>query len=109
MLICRVIGSAVATVKDDRLRGLKLLVVQEVSPDGRAGGVPFVAADTVGAGDGELVLVSAGSGARETGATRETCIDAAITGILDNVEVNGTAAYEKGRVGVEGRGVTSHG
>lgn len=89
MLICRVIGSAVATVKDPRLQGLKLLVVQEVSLDDEPGGSPFVAADTVGAGYGELVLVSTGSGARGTASTAETCIDAAITGILDQVEAHG--------------------
>lgn len=99
MLICRVIGSAVATVKEDRLRGLKLLVVQEVSPGGDPRGVPFVAADAVGAGRGDLVLISTGSAARETQTTRETCVDATITAIVDDLETNGTGTHQRGGSG----------
>ena len=109
MLICRVIGSGVATVKDEQLRGLKLLVVQETGTDDRSGGLPFIAVDTVGAGYGEVVLVATGSSARETERTRGTCVDAAITGILDDVEVHGRSEDQNDGVKVRGRGAHSDG
>jgi len=95
VLICRVIGSGVATVKDEQLRGLKLLVVQEAGVDEERAGPPFIAVDTVGAGNGELVLVATGSSARETERTRGRCVDAAITGILDHLEVHGRHTYQR--------------
>ncbi len=97
MILCRVIGSAVATVKDERLRGLTLLLVQEAGSDDGPAGRPFVAVDTIGAGSGELVLVTRGSGARELDGTRGTSVDAAITGIVDSVEVHGRGADGGGR------------
>ena len=63
MMIARVVGSAVATVKDDKLIGLKLLVVREVTPANELVGKPLVAIDAVGAGAGELVLIASGSSA----------------------------------------------
>ena len=65
MIVCRVIGQAVATVKTDSLRAVSLMLVRPADNAGAESGDSFVAVDTVGAGDGELVLVAYGSAARE--------------------------------------------
>ena len=95
MLIARVVGSAVSTIKEETLRGLKLLVVREATPANELRGEPFVAADTVGAGEGELVLVVMGSAARQTDRTRDYPVDAATIGILDSLEVDGDVPFRK--------------
>ena len=95
MLIARVEGSAVSTMKDPELTGIKLLVVREAGIDGEPTGVAFVAADAVGAGVGELVLIATGSAARETKLTRERPIDAVIMAILDSLEAGGEVTFRK--------------
>lgn len=95
MKIARVIGSAVSTIKVESLTGSKLLVVQPATPEDQLTGSPFVAVDAVGAGTGELVLVSEGSAGRETDLTTGTPVDAVIFGILDSLEVNGETSFRK--------------
>lgn len=95
MRIAHVVGSAVSTAKDDRLTGLKLLIVRETSPADEPTGDPFVAVDVVGAGEGELVLVATGSAARHTAMTEGRAVDAAIIGILDSLEVDGRTSFRK--------------
>ena len=95
MEVCKVVGQAVSTAKDDSLRGLTLLLVREAGPDGAPKGQPFAATDTVGAGEGELVLVARGSAARSTKRTREIPTDAAIVAILDSLSVEGSVSYRK--------------
>ena len=95
MLIARVVGSAVATMKDENLTGLKLLVVREVTPSNEPIGKPLVAIDAVGAGAGELVLVASGSSARQTTLTNNKPVDAVIMAILDSLEVDGELTYVK--------------
>jgi ethanolamine utilization protein EutN len=85
MLICRVVGSVVATAKNAGFVGSTLLLVQRVDLNGQAQGEPFVANDTVGAGVGETVLVATGSAARSTDHTRSAPTDAAVVGIVDRV------------------------
>lgn len=97
MLIARVVGSAVSTIKDEKLIGLKLLVVREVTPGNELIGKPLVAIDAVGAGEGELVLIASGSSARQTTATNNKPVDAVIMAILDSLEVEGELTYVKGR------------
>ena len=87
MIICRVIGHVWATKKEERLNGLKLMVVQEDSPDKKKRDI-FVAADTVGAGIGEQVLVVSGSTARKAFGREDVPADMAIVGIIDTLEVN---------------------
>jgi ethanolamine utilization protein EutN len=92
MFLAKVIGSVVATQKDAKLAGAKLLLVQPyVTKDGSlvASGSSIVAVDNLGAGEGECVLFTQGSSARLTPATREQPIDAVIVGIVDSVEVEG--------------------
>lgn len=87
MILCRVLGKAVATRKHDALEGVKLLVAVEVDPDGAERADLHVVADTIGAGEGDLVLVVIGSAARLTEATRTQPIDALVIGIVDAVEL----------------------
>ena len=100
MLICRVIGTAVASVKHEGLENFKLLIVQEVTVGNELKGEnAFVAVDMVGAGDGEVVLVTSGSNACADGsissAQKRIPIDASITGILDNLSVDGKFTFKK--------------
>ncbi len=95
MLICRVVGSAVSTVKDEKLKGLKLLIVREVTVRNRLVGKPLVAVDSVGAGEGELVFVAQGSSARQTHLTQSAPVDATIMAIADSLEVGGKVTYRK--------------
>ena len=87
MIICKVVGHVWATKKEERLNGMKLMVVQEDSPDKKRRDI-FVAADTVGAGIGEQVLVVSGSTARKAFGRDEVPADMAIVGIIDTLEVN---------------------
>ena len=63
MLIARVIGTTVSTIKDGKLSGLKLLILRQTDERGDPAGKPYVAVDTVDAGIGDLVLTAAGSSA----------------------------------------------
>ena len=80
MLLCRVTGSTVTSVRSPGIGGIGLLVVR---PEHGDAGSEFVAVDTVGAGPGTLVLVVRGSAARELDVTRAVPTDAAIVGIVD--------------------------
>lgn len=95
MRIARVIGSAVSTVKEPSLVGHKLLLVRETDERNEVTGPVFVAADLVGAGTGELVLVSEGSAARQSSKTTNQPVDAVIMGVLDSLEVDGTVTFRK--------------
>jgi microcompartment protein CcmK/EutM len=95
MIIARVIGSAVSTIKESKLTGLKLLVVQKTTPSNQPLGEPFIAVDTVGAGEGELVILTEGSSARHTTQTIDSPVDSAIIGILDSLEVGGETTFRK--------------
>jgi microcompartment protein CcmK/EutM len=96
MLIARVVGSAVATAKDDRLTGRKLLLVRHADETGEETGPVFVAVDGVGAGTGELVLVTSGSAGRHASSTAiDQPVDALVVGILDSMDVHGTVTFRK--------------
>jgi ethanolamine utilization protein EutN len=95
MRIAKVVGVAVATVKDRRLEGGKLLLVAAADPAGQAQGLPFVALDLMGAGDGELVLVVEGSSARTAAGDAGRPVDAVIVGILDSLRHDGQMTYRK--------------
>ncbi len=97
MLIAKVIGTTVATIKDPKLVGQKLLIVRQTDEHGEASGKPYVAIDTVGAGVGELVLTCAGSSARQTVTTKDTPVDAVIMAIIDSLQVNDEATFKKSR------------
>jgi microcompartment protein CcmK/EutM len=95
MLIAKVIGTTVATIKDEKLAGRKLLIVRQADEFGSESGKPFVAIDSVGAGVGELVLTAAGSSARQTTITKDTPVDAVIMAVIDSLEVGGEVVFRK--------------
>jgi microcompartment protein CcmK/EutM len=95
MLIARVIGTTVSTVKDEKLTGRKLLIVRQTDEFGNATGKPYVAIDTVDAGVGDLVLTAAGSSARQTSITKDTPVDAVIMAMIDSLEVDGNTTFRK--------------
>lgn len=95
MLIAKVIGTTVSTIKDERLVGRKLLIVRQTDEHGAPAGKPFVAIDTVDAGVGDLVLTCSGSSARQTDITKDTPVDAVIMSIIDTLEVEGEIVFQK--------------
>ncbi len=88
MFLARVAGTVVATRKDPRLEGLKLLLVVPVDPDGNDEGGYVVAVDSVNAGYKETVLVVRGSSARMADGMNERPVDASIIGIVDSADVD---------------------
>jgi microcompartment protein CcmK/EutM len=95
MKLTKVVGTVVATQKQPKLEGHKLLVVEDVDTNGKPKGTYVVAVDTVGAGIGEVVLTVAGSSARMTEATRDCPVDATIVGIVETVELQGKVTFKK--------------
>ena len=95
MILAQVLGTVVSTRKDSGLLGLKLLLTREVDAQFKPAGNYVVAADAVGAGEGELVLLAQGSSARMTEVSREKPVDAVICGIVDAVEMGGKDVYLK--------------
>lgn len=95
MLIAKVIGTTVSTIKDEKLHGRKLLILRQSDETGATSGRPYVAVDTVDAGVGDLVLTAAGSSARQTDVTKDTPVDAVIMSIIDSLEVDGKVVFRK--------------
>ncbi len=95
MQLAKVLGTVVATRKEATLDGLKLLLVRPVDEEGRETGVHLVAADAVGAGPEEIVLIAAGSSARQTQATDKRPVDAVIMAIVDSWNVGDVTKYKK--------------
>lgn len=93
MHIARVVGTLVATRKHERFEGTKLLLVQPIAPDGADRGTAMLAIDSVGAGVGERVLVvTEGKAAgMALGKGPNSPVDAAIVGIIDQVDVHGSS------------------
>ena len=103
MFVGKVTGSLVSTQKVDSMVGNKLLIVEPYRLDAetrarlKTTGRTFVAVDTVGAGEGEYVLVTQGSSARLTPETKNLPVDAVIIGIVDSVHVGLACVYDKER------------
>jgi microcompartment protein CcmK/EutM len=95
MLLGKVVGTVVATRKEQELEGLKLLLVRGVDLDNKPTSTLVVAVDAVGAGVGELVLYASGSSARQTQVTKDRPVDATVMAIVDQIEVGGTLKYVK--------------
>lgn len=89
MYLAKVIGTVVSTSKDPRLVGFKLLLASRLGEDGTIVGNPEVCVDTVGAGNGETVIVTKGSSARFAAERPQAPIDSTIVGIVDTVEIDG--------------------
>lgn len=88
MILARVVGTVVATRKDPRLEGKKLLILKPISPDGKDEAGYVISVDTVSAGFKEVVLAVSGSSARMADGCKDTPIDSAIIGIVDTVSLD---------------------
>ena len=95
MQIAKVRGTVVSTLKDPSLRGVKLLLLQLVDEEGRILPKYEVAADYVGAGVNEWVLLSRGSAARKLDGSEQRPLDAAVVAIIDTVNVDNRLVYSK--------------
>jgi microcompartment protein CcmK/EutM len=102
MFVALVTGSVVATQKTPTMTGHKLLVVEPYRLDEKARdrlvstGRTFIAVDTLGAGEGQFVLVTQGSSARLTPETKTLPIDAVVIGLVDSVRVGGKDVFRRG-------------
>lgn len=100
MFLARVIGQIVSSKKDDAMQGRKLLLLRPMLVDEKnpghfkPGANTIVAVDSIGAGVGELVMLVQGSSARKVKGLSPCPIDAAVTGIVDSVEVLGKNVYK---------------
>ncbi len=108
MKLGKVVGTVVASRKDEKLEGLRMYMVQDLSlaRSGKAGTGHWstaskdafvVAVDSVGAGVGETVLYASGSSARQTRQTDGRPVDAVIMAIVDTIDVSGAVAYDKSK------------
>ncbi len=99
MNLAKVLGTVVASRKEESMEGFKLLMLGLAGPDGKLTGATVVAVDAVGAGEGEFVLYAAGSSARQTKATEGKPVDAVVMAIVDSWDIDGELRYRKGRDG----------
>lgn len=101
MFVAKVVGSVVATEKVGTMRGQKLLLVEPYRLESPARdrlittGRSFVAVDTLGAGEGDFVLIVQGSSARFTPETQKLPVDCVVIGIVDSVNVQKKAVYRR--------------
>lgn len=95
MLMGKVVGTVVSTQKDEGLKGYKLMVVQQVDLEMKLKPAYIVAADAIGCGINELVIVVQGSSARIAERTKNKPVDAAVIAIVDSVEVGKSRVYSK--------------
>jgi microcompartment protein CcmK/EutM len=95
MQLARVVGTVVATRKEPNLLGLKLLLVRPIDEEGRDTGNVIVSADAVGAGPDEIVLIAAGSSARQTTATDKKPVDSVVMAIVDSWDIGDKQKYKK--------------
>jgi len=87
VILGRVIGTVWSTKKDENLVGAKFLIVRQIDLDLKDKSGFVVAVDSVGAGEGEVVLVATGSSARQTSFTKNKPIDAVIMAIVDKLDI----------------------
>jgi len=97
MQLGKIIGTVVASHKEQKLDGLKFHLVRFLDLEMKPAGGSVVAVDSVGAGVGEVVLVASGSSARLTSITEGKPVDAVIMAIVDVLEINGQERYHKGK------------
>ena len=101
MFVAMVTGSVVATQKTESMTGHKLLVVEPYRLDEKtrdrlvSTGRTFIAVDTLGAGEGQFVLVTQGSSARLTPETKSLPIDAVVIGLVDSVRIGGRPVFSR--------------
>jgi microcompartment protein CcmK/EutM len=102
MKLGKIVGTVVSTRKDEKIEGLKLYLVQDLTLDLKGKDTFVVAADAMGAGIDEVVLYASGSSARMTKATDKKPCDAVVMAIVDILEVGGETMYLKNPGGGQG-------
>jgi len=95
MKICRVVGKAQATVKHASMEGARLLVLRELDVAAKPTGAIFLAADGIGAGEGDTVAVSLGRSATRGLPGRETPLDAVVVAIIDKIIMGSKETYSR--------------
>ena len=98
MIIAKVLGTVVATVKDPGFEGKKLVIVQaHVLKEGQLvpGNTMIIANDDLGAGEGDLVAVSQGSSARMAPSMKNTATDAVVVALIDRIDAHGQVVFRK--------------
>jgi microcompartment protein CcmK/EutM len=95
MRLGRIVGNVVSTRKDEKIVGLKLYIVRDLSLELHDQASFVVAADSVGAGLGEVVLYASGSSARQTTMTDKRPVDHCVMAIVDQLDVDGALIYNK--------------
>ncbi len=95
MQLAKVVGTVVSTRKEASINGLKLLVVRPLDEEGRETGNAIVSADAVGAGPDEVVLIAAGSSARQTEMTDKKPVDSVFMAIVDSWNIGNAEKYKK--------------
>lgn len=95
MNLVKIVGSIVATQKDPKLQGSKLLIGKEIRLDGTVTDVYHVAIDTIGVGVGEVAIIVRGSSARLTEISNNKPVDSAIIAIVDEIELGGEVVWRK--------------
>lgn len=99
MVLARVVGSVVSTIKEVRLEGIKFLLLEKIDVNTLEGKNDYVVAmDAVGAGEGEIVFFVGGSSSRQTEVTNGKPSDATIIAIVDSFDIKGKTAYSKRRI-----------
>ncbi|MEA1912076.1 MAG: EutN/CcmL family microcompartment protein [Spirochaetota bacterium] len=97
MVLAKVVGSVVSTIKEPRLEGIKFILLEKIDAKTLKGKKDFVVAmDAVGAGDGEIVFFVGGSSSRQTEVTTGKPSDATIIAIVDSFDMGGKTLYSKG-------------
>ncbi len=97
MVLARVAGTVISSAKEERLEGMKLLLLEKINPENLEGqGAYVVALDAVGAGENEMVFYVSGSSSRQTDLTSGKPGDATVIGIVDTLECDGAIVYRKG-------------
>jgi microcompartment protein CcmK/EutM len=95
MRLGTVVGQVVSSAKEPTLAGFTLLLIEDMASPAEGGGSVYVAIDLVGAGDGEVVLVTTGSAARVSQAAGQAPVDCAVVAIADTVIRRGDITYSK--------------
>ena len=95
MNLAKVVGTVVSTVKNDGIEGAVYILLDKCDTSGKGKGDYFIALDVIGVANGEMVMVSEGSTARETLWTAGKPLDALIVGIVDQIDENDKIVYNK--------------
>ncbi|HKR00913.1 MAG TPA: EutN/CcmL family microcompartment protein [Pyrinomonadaceae bacterium] len=99
MILARVLGNIVATQKNLRYAGGRIMLCQQITPEGEEMGPTVLALDSVDAGEGDVVLIVQEGWGASTAATKEAgaAIDSAIVGVVDRIDLLGDEAKERAR------------